>query len=77
MEPTPDAYVAELVTNLVEASGSRRVRELAAAGDEAAIVGKRHVDALVSARDLGEWDDCEIRSRQLLAWLVEQSKGMG
>jgi DNA primase len=73
----PKAYVAELTANLVESSGSRRVRELAAAGDDATIAGKRLVDALVRVRDVGDWDSAETCAQQLLAWLIEQSKGTG
>ena len=73
----PKVYVAELLTNLVESAGSRRVRELAAVGDEAASVGKQHVDALVRARDATDWDSAEELAQQLLAWLIEQSKGTG
>jgi DNA primase len=75
--PDPKLYVAELLTNLAESAGSRRVRELASAGNDAAVVGKQHVDALVRARDLGDWAAGEECARQLLAWLFEQSKGTG
>jgi hypothetical protein len=73
----PKVYVAELTANLVESAGSRRVRDLAAAGDDATIAGKLLVDALVRARDTGDWDAAETCAQQLLAWLIEQSKGTG
>ncbi|MFZ4516327.1 MAG: DNA primase [Acidimicrobiia bacterium] len=70
----PEAYVAELIANLGETAGSRRVRELAAAGDDDAVVGKRIVDALVRARDASDWETVGDLVRQLLAWLSNESR---
>jgi len=64
-----ESLAPRVIVNLVEASSQRLVASMLRAGDERSAEVKPLLDALVSAREEGDYEAAESYAQQLVAWL--------
>jgi DNA primase len=69
-----ETLAPRVIVNLVEASSQRLLASMLRAGDERSSEVKQLLDALVSARDTGDYVAAELVAQQLVAWLEAGSE---
>jgi DNA primase len=70
----PETQGARLIAYTVEPVAKRLLVRMLRDDDEDAGAVKAQLDVLAHAREVGEWDDAQTAAKQLVGWIVHESR---
>ncbi len=70
----PETQRARLLAYTVEPVAKRLLVRMLRDDDEDAVAVKTQLDVLAHAREVGEWDDAQTAAKQLVGWIVHESR---